>query len=305
MARDADALLLLTKWANSGDVATPESVGIDRNDGYGSTYSQPGGQAPRRTVFNQILRELSGLAVEINTKGPFLDWDDGIDYTANAAVTGSDGTHYFATNASGPTTTPRDPTDSGNRPGFWQSLQEIIEGTATGGVATVGGDVVNNTDPANPVVNHALGVNYLHVQDQKASGTAGGTANAGINTRVLNTVLTNTIAGASLSSNQITLPAGTYYIKSAAPAYRVDQMRTFFYNVTDSTNQVQGPNAFADNADFSVTHAFMNGLFTIAETKVFEVRHQCQLSFSTNGFGWQSSTGDPEIYIDVEIWKVG
>lgn len=49
-------------------------------------------------------------------------------------------------------------------------------------------------------------------------GTHGGTFTAGAwRTRDLNTVLTNTISGASLSNNQITLPAGKYYVEASAP----------------------------------------------------------------------------------------
>ena len=43
---------------------------------------------------------------------------------------------------------------------------------------------------------------FLHIQDQKPQGTYGGTFTAGAwRTRDLNTVLTNTITGASLAAN--------------------------------------------------------------------------------------------------------
>ena len=51
----------------------------------------------------------------------------------------------------------------------------------------------------------------LHMRDEKANGTQGGTFTSGSwYTRDLNTVVTNEINGASLSSNQFTLPAGDY-----------------------------------------------------------------------------------------------
>ena len=60
--------------------------------------------------------------------------------------------------------------------------------------------------------------NYFHAQDQKSSNTDGGTLTGGsFITRVFNTVVTNSISGASLSSNQITLPSGTYYVWGRAP----------------------------------------------------------------------------------------
>ena len=62
---------------------------------------------------------------------------------------------------------------------------------------------------------------FLHIQDQKPQGTNGGTFTSGAwRTRDLNTVLTNTITGASLADNQITLPAGKYYVEASAPAYQ-------------------------------------------------------------------------------------
>jgi hypothetical protein len=57
----------------------------------------------------------------------------------------------------------------------------------------------------------------LHVRDEKTLAD-GGTSTSSYTKRDLNTVVTNEIAGASLSSNQITLPSGTYYINASAPA---------------------------------------------------------------------------------------
>lgn len=101
MARDADALNLLTKWASTGDVRTPEDAGLTRANGWPSSYEQNGGDKVSRRVFNQIFRELSGLALEINTRG-ILEWNTGIDYVHPAAVLGSNGTVYISTANSGP-----------------------------------------------------------------------------------------------------------------------------------------------------------------------------------------------------------
>ena len=66
----------------------------------------------------------------------------------------------------------------------------------------------------------------LHVQDQKPTGTGGGTSVSGDNERPLNTVLTNEIAGASLDSNKITLPAGEYFISANAQIYSGSEEHT-------------------------------------------------------------------------------
>ena len=94
MPRDADALKI-RKWAESGDVATPESQGLDRATGWPANYSQPNGDVPKREVMNQILMELSALGVESNTHG-LLEWDSSIAYAHPAVVMGSDGQPYVS-----------------------------------------------------------------------------------------------------------------------------------------------------------------------------------------------------------------
>ena len=58
-------------------------------------------------------------------------------------------------------------------------------------------------------------------QDQKASGTAGGDFTSGAwQTRTLNTEVFNTITGSALAANQVTLPAGTYFLLGAAQGHQ-------------------------------------------------------------------------------------
>lgn len=73
----------------------------------------------------------------------------------------------------------------------------------------------------------------MYVRDEKAVNTPGGAATVGLNDRDLNTVVYNTISGASLSSNVITLPAGKYYVRGKSPAHRTEQSRLF---ICDSSN---------------------------------------------------------------------
>ena len=94
MPRDADALLI-RKWAATGDVATPESQGLDRSVGWPVSYSQAGGDTPEREVFNQLDREMTALAVELNTHG-LLEWDDEITYDHPALVMGTDASVYVS-----------------------------------------------------------------------------------------------------------------------------------------------------------------------------------------------------------------
>ena len=85
---------------------------------------------------------------------------------------------------------------------------------------------------------------YLRVQEEQPSGTGGGTPSTGWQTRVLNVVKTNTIDGASLASNTITLPAGTYKIEASAPGFSsTHQLR--LYNITQSAAALVGTSTLA------------------------------------------------------------
>jgi len=141
---------------------------------------------------------------------------------------------------------------------------------------------------------------YMHVQDQKPNGVSGGTSVAGPQARVLNTVLTNTIPGAVLASNQITLPAGTYRIRARAPVGPVDGNVTYWQNVTDGVTVIVG--SASNGLSNLSSHSFLEGRFTIAATKVFELGHDIVSSIA-NGLGYPGNRGYNEIYASVEIIK--
>lgn len=90
-------------WADTGDRADPETLGLDRGLGWTVGYEQQGsGLLPERLVFNQLLRELSGWAMDRMTQG-IPTWDAGIDYTQHAFVTHL-GMVYVSDEATGPAT---------------------------------------------------------------------------------------------------------------------------------------------------------------------------------------------------------
>ncbi|MBA3912007.1 MAG: hypothetical protein C0524_19535 [Rhodobacter sp.] len=142
-------------------------------------------------------------------------------------------------------------------------------------------------------------------RDQKTAGTDGGTfTQDGDRTRALNNTQINQISGASLASNQITLPAGTYLIDAMAPANQVLQHVAWLFNVTDAATVISGTAGFAGNAlDSTVNYSFVKGVITIAATKVFELRHRCSSTKTTDGFGRPSAIAS-EIYSVVQITKL-
>ena len=148
------------------------------------------------------------------------------------------------------------------------------------------------------------GIQIFEVVDQKADATNGGTFTGGAwQTRDLNTVRVNQITGASLSSNQFTLPAGTYTIFATAPAYKVNRHQAKLYNVTDGADVLLGTSLHTWNTDNTDNISIVNGTFTIPSTKVFELRHRSNTTVSSNGFGVSSSNGGSSIFSTVQIKK--
>jgi hypothetical protein len=150
----------------------------------------------------------------------------------------------------------------------------------------------------------ALPIYVFNVQDQKTAGTDGGTSSAGVNTRALNYSQANTISGASVASNQVTLPAGTYDVVGRAPAFGSNHTKAYLYNVTDSALALPGDSAY--NAGSSVVvWSHVSGRITIASSKVFELRQYFETGVATNGLGTGSASGQVEVYSTLQFTKVG
>ena len=148
-------------------------------------------------------------------------------------------------------------------------------------------------------------LNINKVSKQKSNGTEGGTFTSGAwQTRILNTVVTNEISGASLSSNQITLPAGTYEIEASAPAYLVTHHKLKLRNISDTSDALIGTQAYCLGTDSVQTLSFLYGRITIAAPKIFELQHYCSVTQATLGFGIASGFNVIEIYARIWIKKV-
>jgi hypothetical protein len=145
--------------------------------------------------------------------------------------------------------------------------------------------------------------NFFIIQDNKSSGSQGGTFTSGAwRTRDLQTTQVNSITSASLASNQITLPAGTYAISASAEAWKTGSHQTRFYNITDSTVAITGSTEISVAAG-SGTRSFVEGVITIAASKVFELQHQAAATVTTQGFGAGAGFTN-EIFSTVTIQKV-
>ncbi len=168
-----------------------------------------------------------------------------------------------------------------------------ISGTGTVTATSFIGDGSDLTNAQSPL---------LHLRQEETAGTTGGAlATGAFRKRVLNTVKTNEITGASLSSGVITLPAGTYFIDVDHAAYATGITVGRLQNTSDSTTTIVGlvTRFISGNGG---TMQF-SGRFTIASSKTFEVQQRGTTTFATDDgglpHGWQT-----ECYVDVKIWEI-
>ena len=146
---------------------------------------------------------------------------------------------------------------------------------------------------------------YVNVQDQKASGTNGGTFTSGADrTRDLNTMVSDSSGVASLASNQLTLPAGRWRYSILATAHACDMHQAFLYNATTSTTIQRGTTCRAGATVGASVPSSVAGVVTLTTPTVLEVRHRCQTTRATDGFGLPASFGT-EVYTVAEFWKDG
>lgn len=146
---------------------------------------------------------------------------------------------------------------------------------------------------------------YLKVSDQKASGTDGGGSSASDITqiRTFNTVEVNTIAGASLASNTVTLPAGTYEVSGFSTFRNAVNTKLFLYNSSDATYTIIGVNSGTGSG--GIQNAVpISGRFTIAASKNFTLRYYISAAQAVNGLGTALTSGQVEVYSQLEFTKV-
>ena len=145
----------------------------------------------------------------------------------------------------------------------------------------------------------------VFVTDEKASGTAGGNFLSGAwRTRTLNTVKTNTVTGASLASNQLTLPAGTYWVDARAPGHQCGSHQTRLYNATTAAVLLSGTNGYSNAAAaYAGNVCFISGSVTLAGASAIEVQHYCDTTRNGDGFGTAATTGAVETYTQLTVWR--
>jgi len=169
-------------------------------------------------------------------------------------------------------------------------------------------DIINNATYG------ALNYNNLYyVEDQQPSGTGGGGSTAATwNTRVLNTQVVSNITSASLSSNQVTLPNGTYWVLADGPARHLfgavnNQHKLRLRNITDSVTEIVGTSETVGQNQVEVdqSRSMLSGPLVVSGgPKVYELQHYTAQTIATNGLGFPVTSGEVEVYGRIAIYKV-
>jgi hypothetical protein len=142
---------------------------------------------------------------------------------------------------------------------------------------------------------------YVKVSEVEPSGTQGGSSVAGAwYDRVLNTKDSDTAGIATLSSNHVFLPAGTYLVNAYSEFYSLGypiQLRV--QNITTTSTLLLGKNTTAQYA----STAFVSGIITLASTSELSIQYRTLSGFATTGLGSQGGWGN-EIYTIAEFIKI-
>lgn len=153
----------------------------------------------------------------------------------------------------------------------------------------------------------AILMQQAQFQYQLASGNNGAASGGtGYVQCPLNTTIANTITGASIAANVVTLPAGTYRMSATTVALAGDPSGTRC-RLRDTTNTATlalglcaGADSFGGAATAAPSTASITSVVLAGATDI-----QVDVYFGTAGtFGSARTTGENELYANLEIWKL-
>lgn len=137
------------------------------------------------------------------------------------------------------------------------------------------------------------------LEDQKSSGTDGGTFTSGAwRTRDLNTEVLDASGVISISANQFT-PTVDGWVEWSCPAYGVADHQSRLFNVTDSAVVSYG---MGNTTKLSDAGGASSGGGPVTANKTYRIEHRAGSTVSTNGFGKAYSFGT-EVYTRVLFFR--
>ena len=170
--------------------------------------------------------------------------------------------------------------------------------------------VSRNTFESPQVANIGVFKNYAVLTDTKTATASGGSFLKNFwRVRDINTEQFDNDNIVSISNNQFTLQAGTYFIKASALSSNVGDNQLRIYNATDTDVVARGNvcQSLLDGANFTAT---VQGRVTITAAKAFEIQHIASKDQSVYGFGlglngdsdFDNQVSDQD-FLTVEIYK--
>jgi len=145
---------------------------------------------------------------------------------------------------------------------------------------------------------------YAMLTDEKTQGTDGGTFTANAwRVRDLTTQYHDPDGIVTLNNNIFVLTAGYYFIRFSAPAYKVTNHKAVLFRESGTqTVFSQGSSEFctSQTAVGNRSEGIWRG--QISGTVNLQIRHRCNDTQATNGFGRANGNG-VELYTIVEIFK--
>lgn len=148
----------------------------------------------------------------------------------------------------------------------------------------------------------ASDLGFAHFREQQTAGANGGNfVSANWRTRILNTTIVNTISGASLVANAITLPIGVYDVSWTAPGVSCGANITRLFNVTAGAVLALGQTSLASTASTTQIYATGASRITLGVRSEIRIEHWCGATRNTDGFG-RAANLDSQDEVYAEIW---
>ena len=109
---------------------------------------------------------------------------------------------------------------------------------------------------------------------------------------------------ASVSSNQITLAAGTYRCRISTGCRLCNRYQSRLRNITDAVTLLVGTNAYCPSTEAGTTAcSVITGCFTLWSQKTLEIQYQCEMTVADEGYAITVSYGEDQVLATAEFWR--
>lgn len=258
-----------------------------------TTYQEEGADVVQSSILNFVggavtVTDIGGVAT-VTITGGAVDWQEEGAAVVTAGTFNVVGAGATLTDVAGVATLTIPGEIEFEEEGGAVVTSRVLNATGAGATLTnVAGVATLNVPGELPT---------LMVTDEKANNTHGGASLAATqNVRNLNTVEKNTITGASLAANQVTLPAGDYHIRGWTTAFEVVRCKARLRDTTGPATLVVGMSSYSINVNGDSFNIPIEGFFTLGVESDLELQLYTQLAVATFGLGAATNSGDVEIY---------